>query len=424
MQTDKWKTPSNPPISVSLSSPEITQSLLRLSLTTTNAGSFLWDLKKKAFSYDKMFLSLIGIKATGPIKLDDFYSQIIPPDRALVQFVFTNKLVGRKDFPLVFRILQSNGEIRTISGRAESVVDTSGEAIALTGICTDITDSINLKEKNRQLELLEEREELIALMVHDLRNPLIGIKRIVGALLDGTNLETTKSKECLYSMMQCATQSMLNLIENVLESYLWEQGGTQIQLISVDLKDLANECITELEPISRGKSIKVTNSIANKLNVLADRMALKRVICNLLSNAIKFTPLQGVIAVQASIQSDNVCLQVIDSGFGIPKEKLDQLFNRFWQSNHRNRADGLGVGLYLCKKLIEAQNGSISCSSIISGGTTFEINLPLAPLILLPNAKENETSSGEYFSINKMRKSLSSIDNINTLKQTRKLLNK
>lgn len=422
MQTDKWKalSASTPQISVAHSSPEITKSLLRLSLMTMDAGSFLWDLEKKVFLCNKMFLFLIGIKSTRPIRLDDFYSQIIPQDRALVQLVFNKKLEGKKIFPIVFRILKSNGEIRTISGQAESVKNNSGETIALTGICTDITDSINLKERISQLELLEEREELVALMVHDLRNPLIGIKRIVGALIDGTNLETTKSKESLYSMVQCASQSMLNLIENVLESYRLEQGGTTVQLIPVDLKELANECITELEPISRGKSIKLTNSIPNKLNVMADRIALKRVICNLLSNAIKFTPLQGVISLKAFTNPENVNLQVIDSGPGIPKEKIDHLFNRFWQSNHQNRADGLGVGLYLCKKLIEAQNGSISCSSIIGGGTTFEINLPQPPLMLSVDRKENEICSGEYFSIIKMRKSLSSIDNINTLRQMQK----
>ncbi len=418
LHTHKSKTLASSLLAIPRTSSEITQSLLRLSLTTTNAGAFLWDPKKKVFSCDKTFLSLIGINTAQVVCLDDFISQIIPTDRALVQLVFNNESVSKKDIPLVFRILQSNGEIRTISGRAESLTNKSGETFALTGVCNDITDSIKLKVKADEIELLKEREELIALMVHDLRNPLIGIKRIMTALIEGKSLDPSISKERLFNMVQCATQSMLNMIENVLESYRLEHEGIKLQSTFVDLKDLANECLIELEPISNSKSIKLSNFIPQNLNVIADRIALKRVLCNLLSNAIKFTPLQGEIILKAFAQKDSVSLQVIDNGFGIPTERLEKLFNRFWQSNHRNRADGLGMGLYLCKKLVESQNGTISCSSITDGGTTFEITLPQQ--ILSTDTQLKEISSGEYFSINKMRKSLSSIDSTNSLKQMQK----
>lgn len=111
--------------------------------------------------------------------------------------------------------------------------------------------------------------------------------------------------------------------------------------------------------------------------MLADKIAMERVICNLISNAIKFTGGGGRITVSADCENEKVVIRVEDTGIGINEKDVERIFDRFYQASSPARKSGLGLGLYLCKNLIDGQHGQITCRSTVGSGSTFEVRMPL-----------------------------------------------
>jgi signal transduction histidine kinase len=230
----------------------------------------------------------------------------------------------------------------------------------------------------KQLKLLEQREQFIAMLAHDLRSPLGGADRILSMLLDGLAGTISEKQHQLLSMVSGTNKTVLMMINNVLDAYRLEAGGEQFNLGRIDLELIISECLLDLEPISQGKNIELRVSYSLKNRVRADAIAMRRIILNLVGNALKFTPTGGRIDVVCEENEGKASIKVIDNGIGIAAEKIPYVFERFYQTESQNRSSGLGLGLYLCKHLVEAQKGSISCKSSVGEGTTFEVILPTA----------------------------------------------
>jgi len=131
-----------------------------------------------------------------------------------------------------------------------------------------------------------------------------------------------------------------------------------------------------MEPILKDKNISVEVNFSGDLpDVTIDKEHMERVLCNLVSNAARFTPLGGRISVSASDAGDGfVCLEVSDTGAGIPENEIPMLFDKYYQG--RNSSKGTGLGLFIAKNIVEAHRGDIQVVSLTGKGTTFTIRLP------------------------------------------------
>jgi signal transduction histidine kinase len=230
----------------------------------------------------------------------------------------------------------------------------------------------------KQLKLLEQREHFIAMLAHDLRSPITGADRIVSLILDGLAGTLSEKQQQLLSMVSGTNKTLLLMINNVLDSYRLEEGGEKFLITRLDLSALIAECLQDLEPVAQGKDIQLRHTTTVPHEVLADSMAMRRVITNLVSNALKFTPSGGCVEVIFEMEGVKASLKVKDNGIGIEPEKLPNLFERFYQADTQNRASGLGLGLHLCKHLVDAQRGTLTCESSPNKGTTFNVLLPVA----------------------------------------------
>ncbi|CAN5149696.1 hypothetical protein BH10CYA1_BH10CYA1_60190 [soil metagenome] len=236
-------------------------------------------------------------------------------------------------------------------------------------------------ETSRRLMLLEQREHFIGMLAHDLRNPLIGGMRVLEMVLAGAVGNLSQSQSDLLSSLSNSNRQQLLLINNVLDTYRLEQGGENFVLSDTNLASIVAECVREILPIAFSKNIEVLNSCEEDCAVHADRLAMRRVLSNLLSNAIKFTPAKGKIEIKLVHKDGNAVLTVRDTGIGIEATQLERLFERFYQADSSYRRSGLGLGLHLCKELIDAQKGTISCTSEPQRGTVFTISLPLEDVL-------------------------------------------
>ncbi len=219
------------------------------------------------------------------------------------------------------------------------------------------------------------RDDFIATLTHDLRTPLLASIQTLKFFLDGTLGSLNEKQRDFLSTMMSSQKDMLGLVNALLEVYKYDAGKLTLCCDYFSLNQLISQCINELKPLADNKSLEIEFS-PSEIEVMADKQELRRVITNLIGNAINHTS-KGVITVRAFINNKHVCVEVRDTGIGIPEEDIENMFVRFSQGTKKKRSTGTGLGLYLSRQIVEAHGGKISVKSDINKGSTFTFFIPL-----------------------------------------------
>ena len=235
-----------------------------------------------------------------------------------------------------------------------------------------------VEELSRTEEL---RRNLVADVAHELRTPVTNIRGYIEGISDGVmepNSETLDS-------MQGEVFLLTRLIEDLQDLALSESGQMQLRLRTCDLGGLLRDATAAMQPLAQAKEIKLTLEEPPLLAIEADPQRLGQVLRNLLVNAVTHTPANGEIVLFASQRNGQVQILVKDTGPGIPQEDLPYIFERFFRvDKSRSRATGgVGLGLTIAKRLIEAHNGRIEVLSEAGQGTEFLVTLPTIEAALL-----------------------------------------
>jgi PAS domain S-box-containing protein len=219
------------------------------------------------------------------------------------------------------------------------------------------------------------RDDVLAVVAHDLRNPLNTVTMAISLMLETTPLERTQERR-QQEIVRRAADRMNRMIQDLLDVKRMESGHLTIDAKPESADVLVNDTIEMLRPLASGSSIVMEANVADNLPaVLADSARIQQVLSNLVGNAVKFTPRQGRIMVAADRLDEEVRFAVIDTGPGIPPEQVPHIFGRFWQarsSDHR----GIGLGLAIAKGIVEAHRGRIWVESQVGVGSTFYFTLP------------------------------------------------
>ena len=238
---------------------------------------------------------------------------------------------------------------------------------------------------NAQLYALEQkaslaREDMLAIVSHDLRNPLGSILMSVHVLLSEAAAHDERRKHGREDLQRIkrAAERMQALIRDLLDTASIAAGQLSVERTRVAPGPVVSEALATIGPEAAAKSLRFETVLPADLPaVFADPARLQQVFANLLSNAIKFTPEGGTITVRAEPSGDAVEFSVADMGPGIPHEHLPHLFDRFWQAKRKARG-GTGLGLFIIKGIVDAHGGRIWADSEIGAGSTFRLTLPVA----------------------------------------------
>ena len=232
------------------------------------------------------------------------------------------------------------------------------------------------------LKQQEQKEKVNSLITHDLKTPLVAITRTLETLRDKESLSIEQRAFYLNMMIKHCNQS-LELINNLLKVQKYELGKMNLFMSEENFNELADECINGLKPISEQKEIRIESFFDRRItNIMLDRTEMLRVINNLLSNAIKYTDDKGNIRVSSRLLNDSIELRITDDGKGIPIYEQKKIFN-FYKTSHDNPETkdeqdiSTGLGLYLCKQIIEAHGGQIGFESYKNKGSSFYFSIPL-----------------------------------------------
>ena len=222
------------------------------------------------------------------------------------------------------------------------------------------------------------RDDVLAIVSHDLRNPINTIQMSTAFLLDVLQSGDAKDVPVIpqLQVMQRATRRANALIQDLLDVSRIDAGTLAVATSAVDGSLLIRDAVLELEPLVTAKTLSFEHAWEGPdVLVAADRGRIGQVFSNLVGNAIKFTRAGGSVRIEGRRRDDMVEFDVIDSGAGIPADHLPHLFDRFWQASQTSRS-GAGLGLFIVKGIVDAHGGSILVESEPGRGTRFRFTLP------------------------------------------------
>jgi len=247
--------------------------------------------------------------------------------------------------------------------------------------------------KRAEAELERTKADFMAMLVHDLRSPLIGIKSVIELLQDMGKGGTLGFDHIeLLNSAHSSARKLLELISDFLDISKYEAGAATFERKPVPVTEFIDPVLHQMELQFKQKNIKVVRNIPAELPyVNVDAAKTEQVVMNLLSNALKFTKSGGSIALDAELQAAGdgkgagepvkkfVRISVTDTGVGIAKEELPFLFERYKQASSAKvvKQKGTGLGLVICKLIVEAQEGTVSVESEPGKRTTFSFTLPV-----------------------------------------------
>ncbi|HVZ65650.1 MAG TPA: hybrid sensor histidine kinase/response regulator [Lacunisphaera sp.] len=226
------------------------------------------------------------------------------------------------------------------------------------------------------------KNKLLSMVAHDLRNPLASIRGLAAFLRDGAVGELTAEQRDLAGTIHEASQSMLQLVNEILDVSVIESGELKLRFEPCVLASLVEKSVhlNNINAAQKGTSITLTAN-APLRTVQIDAPKIKQVVDNLLSNAVKFSPPGALIRVEVTAGDADCSVAVRDQGPGIPEEERHKLFQDFGRTSVRPTGGehSTGLGLAICRKIVEAHQGTITAENLPGGGCEFKFTLPAPP---------------------------------------------
>jgi PAS domain S-box-containing protein len=354
----------------------------------------LFENMLNGFAYCKMLYDDAGMP------VDFVYLEV---NKAFEQLTGLKDVVGRKVTDVIPGLRESNPELLDIYGRVAftgrpeqfeiyfkpfsawlSISVYSTDKDYFVAVFDDITESkraieaeigrIAADEANRT------KSDFLANMNHELRTPLNAIIGFSEMMLEGLSDPLTAQQQDFIKDIFSSGNHLLSLINDILDLSRIESGKVELDLNEMPVKSLIDSCFVLFKERAFEHELKMTFEIADAPeSIIADGISLKQVLFNLLDNAIKFTPNGGNISVKASMTADRFLLfSVKDSGIGISAEHRKLLFQPFMQldNSYDKKFEGTGLGLSLCRKIVELHGGKIWVQSEIGKGSTFSFTIP------------------------------------------------
>ncbi|KUL22585.1 hypothetical protein ADL15_47925 [Actinoplanes awajinensis subsp. mycoplanecinus] len=230
------------------------------------------------------------------------------------------------------------------------------------------------------LELARTKNEFVAMVTHELRNPLAVISGAVTVFDDELEELTTEQQREYLRIIARSAQRLSVMAEDLLDLARLESGHLAVELIDTELCAIIGESVQANTAPAAGKQLTVTVRLPERLDLLADPNRLRQVADNLLTNAIKYTPAGGEITITAGRVDTGqiITWTVADTGIGIPPAEQPRLFRRFYRASTAldNRIPGTGLGLVITRAIVERHHGTITLGEHTGPGTTFVVRLP------------------------------------------------
>jgi PAS domain S-box-containing protein len=353
---------------------------LRLAVAAGGIGLWDWDLASGDLVWNPNHESIWGYETGTPHRTyRDFIDRVHPDDLDRFTAAIATAREGGQDFGCEFRLVQPGGSIRWVSARGWFFRDTSGRAVRSVGAVVDMTVQKEaetlLKEGDRR------KDEFLAMLAHEMRNPLASILNAVQILRFQEEADALQRQA--KTILEGQVGQLIRLVDDLLEVSRITSGVVHLELGRCHLADVVERAVESIKFYATAFHNKVyVLEHDDSIWLMADAARLEQVLVNLLNNAVKFTPPGGMIMLRFERDADDVVLRVRDTGIGIAPEMLPRVFDLFTQETRSldRSQGGLGIGLTLVRKIVELHGGRVEAFSGGKGhGTEFVVRLPAEP---------------------------------------------
>ncbi len=347
---------------------------------TSRDGIVTIDLEGRLADANPAFLSMLGYTLSELRSLS--YSDLTPERwRERDARIFRERILPLGDSgEFEKEYIRKDGSVLPISVRAWPVHDAQGSVIAVRAFVRDITERKRAEEALRTAD--RRKDEFIATLAHELRNPLSPIRNVIYVLRREASLTRQRDKQLL-DMAERQVEHLIRLVNELLDFSRISRGKIELKREAVELRQVLRHAIETAQPAIRsgGHTLRATFPGAPML-VYGDVVRLAQVFTNLMDNAAKYTDRGGTISIVAERRDGEIVVTVSDTGVGIPADMLPHIFHYFTQVDRTlGRAKGgLGIGLALVRTLLTLHDGTVEAHSDgVGRGSAFVVRLPIAP---------------------------------------------
>ena len=315
---------------------------------------------------------------------EDFLGHVHPEDRAWVNERFQQTIEHDEEWSFECRVIWPNESVHWIEVHGSSYGKADGAQTSILGTVKDITGRKRQENSLRELaarlsEADRRKDEFLATLAHELRNPLAPIR--TGLEVMRLSMGNPEMLEEVRRTMERQTQQLITLVDDLLDVSRITKGKLELHKSRVKLSDVVQSAVESSHPLIVEGRHELTVEIPDQeIELNADANRLAQVLSNLLNNSSKYTPEGGHIRLSAERQGNDVNIAVADNGIGIPAEMLEHIFEMFAQIDRPQEKGytGLGIGLSLVKSLVEMHGGRIDVySEGVDKGSVFSVRLPI-----------------------------------------------
>lgn len=298
--------------------------------------------------------------------------------RSIVQVLLKNEAFQKEKKSAAKVKVAHREEVKTGDGQTLEV-----SAVPIIAGKTSIGTLVSLHDITREKMIEAMKSEFVSIAAHQLRTPLSGIKWTIKMLIDGDLGELNKDQKEMLEKTYDSNERMIHLVNDLLNVSRIEEGRYVHRPEMIGISKIVEPLAESYKMEAERKKIKLHLAITKKknLNVAADVEKITLVVQNLLENALKYTPRGGEItfSVKHKAKENKIEVSVKDSGVGIPKDQQGRLFTKFFRAANvlRMEVEGSGLGLFICKNIVEAHGGEIWFESEENKGSTFYFTLPV-----------------------------------------------
>ncbi len=363
------------------------QQRLELAQQAGRIGTFEWDIPNNVVFWTPELEALYGLPPGGfEGKYENWAIRVHPDDLSQAEANIQGAISGGPPYDAEFRVIWPDGSLHWILGKGEVYYDGLQEPQRMLGINIDITE---------RKELEQRRDDFISMASHELRTPITTIKanlqlaerrlkRQFGSLQQASP-QTRKAVDDLSTILERAMRQVevqSRLINDLMDASRIQADRLILTPKRWNLVDIVREVVQEQRQVAPTRTIEFMDSDQELLVVLVDRDRIGQVVSNYVTNALKYSEDTAPVIVSVHPEDTNACVEVRDFGIGLSEEAQGHIWDQFYQvpgsdGARGSRAAGLGLGLYICKILVERQGGQVGVESKEGVGSRFWFSLPL-----------------------------------------------
>jgi PAS domain S-box-containing protein len=384
--------------------------------TITNAmPQMVWSALPNGFHdyFNQQWYDFTGT-AEGSTVANEWIGLVHPEDQSRSLESWQQCLRTGDAYEIQYRLRHHSGEYRWSLGRALPIRDESGTILRWMGTCTDIHDQKIAEEKLRDADI--RKDEFLAMLAHELRNPLAPISSAAGILrfpkVDESLIKQTSE------IISRQVKHMTSLVDDLLDVSRVTRGLIELEKTPLDIRRIATDAVEQVNPLIHARRHHLMLHLPpESAIVVGDHKRLVQVLANLLTNAAKYTHEGGNILLKMEVESGQIVVCIEDDGIGMASELVERVFDLFAQAERTSdrTSGGLGLGLALVKSLVELHGGKVTCASKGRGlGSQFTVRLPR--LLEIDQRIDRRRNSRDDIQASKTLKILVVDDNIDAAK--------